>query len=159
MAMMWCQKDDSHSEQSAKAILESFLSCSVQEVQEYQNTYSGLTAEAVGDQTSESGIASVGGLEQYFKDKYGEIMTDECIESMIDNRTIIQCMQLAEKYNSDIVSKDIWLTKKAGAADTYTYEVTVAPTSNKENETFITGAITLTDEKASYLTIEVKGVN
>ena len=71
MAMMGCQKDDSHSEQSAKAILESFLSCSVQEVQEYQNTYSGLTAEAVGDQTSESGIASVGGLEQYFKDKYG----------------------------------------------------------------------------------------
>ena len=59
----------------------------------------------MGDQTGESGIASVGGLEQYFKDKYGEIMTDECIESMIDNRTIIQCMQLAEKYNSDIVSK------------------------------------------------------
>ena len=159
MAMMGCQKDDSHSEQSAKAILESFLSCSVQDVQEYQNTYSGLTAEAVGDQAGESGIASVGGLEQYFKDKYGEIMTDECIESMIDNRTIIQCMQLAEKYNSDIVSKDIWFTKKAGAADTYTYEATVAPTSNKENETFITGAITLTDGKASYLTIEVKGVN
>ena len=107
MAVMGCQKDDSHSEQSVKAILESFLSCSVQDVQEYQNTYLGLTAEAVGDQTGESGIASVGGLEQYFKDKYGEIMTDECIESMIDNRTIIQCMQLAEKYNSDIVSKDI----------------------------------------------------
>ena len=68
-------------------------------------------------------------------------MTDECIESMIDNRTIIQCMQLAEKYNSDIVSKDIWLNKKTGSADTYTYEATVAPTSNKENETFITGAI------------------
>lgn len=159
MAVMGCQKDDSHSEQSVKAILESFLSCSVQDVQKYQNTYLGLTAEAVGDQTGESGIASVGGLEQYFKDKYGKIMTDECIESMIDNRTIIQCMQLAEKYNSDIVSKDIWLTKKAGAADTYTYEATVAPTSNKDNETFITGAITLTDEKASYLTIEVKGVN
>lgn len=46
---MGCQKDDSHSEQSVKAILESFLSCSVQDVQEYQNTYLGLTAEAVGD--------------------------------------------------------------------------------------------------------------
>ena len=90
MAMMGCQKDDSHSEQSAKAILESFLSSSVQEVQEYQNTYSGLTAEAVGDQTGESGIASVGGLEQYFKDKYGEIVTDECIECMIDNRHMRQ---------------------------------------------------------------------
>lgn len=54
MAVMGCQKDDSHSEQSVKAILESFLSCSVQDVQEYQNTYLGLTAEAVGDQTGES---------------------------------------------------------------------------------------------------------
>lgn len=159
MVVMGCQKDNSHSEQSAKAILESFLSCSVQDVQEYQDTYSGLTAEAVGDQTDESGIASADGLEQYFKDKYGDIMTDECIESMIDNRTIIQCMKLAEKYDSDMISKDIWLTQKAGAADTYTYEATVAPTSNQENETFITGTITLTDEKASYLTIEVKGVN
>ena len=34
MAVMGCQKDDSHSEQSVKAILESFLSCSVQDVQE-----------------------------------------------------------------------------------------------------------------------------
>lgn len=159
MAMMGCQKNDSHSEQSVKAILERFLSCSVQDVQEYQNTYSGLTAEAVGDQTGESGIASVDGLEQYFKDKYGDIMTDECIESMIDNRTIIQCMKLSEKYDSDILSKDIWLTQKTGTPDTYTYEATVAPTSNQENETFITGAITLTDGKASYLTIEVKGVN
>ena len=159
MAMMGCRKDDSHSEQSAKAILESFLSCSVQDVQKYQDTYSGLTSEAVGDQTYESGITFVDGLEQYFRDKYGDIMTDECIESMIDNRTIIQSMKLAEKYDSNIVSKDIWLTKKAGTSETYTYEATVAPTSNQENETLITGAITVTGEKASYLTIGVKGVN
>lgn len=159
MVIMGCRKDDSHSEQSAKAILESFLNCKMQDVQEYQDTYSGLTSEAVGDQTYESGITSVDGLEQYFKDKYGDIMTDECIESMIDNRTIIQCMKLAEKYDSDIISKDIWLTKKARTSETYTYEATVAPASNQENETLITGAITLSDEKASYLTIEVKGVN
>ena len=68
-------------------------------------------------------------------------------------------MKLAEKYDSDIISKDIWLTKKARTSETYTYEATVAPASNQENETLITGAITLSDEKASYLTIEVKGVN
>ena len=74
MAVMGCQKDDSHSEQSVKAILESFLSCSVQDVQEYQNTYLGLTAEAVGDQTGESGIASVGGLEQYLASDFNKFI-------------------------------------------------------------------------------------
>ena len=87
----------------------------------------------------------------------GKIMTDECIESMIDNRTIIQCMQLAEKYNSDIVSKRHLAHQKAGADDTHMRQQW-HPLPIRKMRHLSRGDYA--DEwKASYLTIEVKGVN
>lgn len=161
LAVMGCSKSDSNdndSEQGAKAALEKVLSCSLEDVQAYKDAYSEAVTTATGETTSESGLASTDALSQYFKDKYGDVMTDECIESMMANRTMTVCIEVAEQIHMDIVPADIQLIEKSNEAGAYTYTAMLMTASDEKEVTAasVSGEITMVDGKASDLTIKVE---
>ena len=97
------------------------LSCTVQEAADFETASEEIkqAAEETGDET---GIVSVDGLETYFQGRFGDDLTEDCLNKMMTDRTIAVSIKLAEQYQSDILAEDIQLTKKSSNEDMYDFE-------------------------------------
>ena len=101
MSIAGCGKQQagagSGSEQSAQSALEHVLSCTVQEAADFETASEEIkqAAEETGDET---GIVSVDGLETYFQGRFGDDLTEDCLNKMMADRTIAVSIKLAEQY-------------------------------------------------------------
>lgn len=68
-----CQKSGNSSEESANAVLNQFLSGTVQDADEFDSQYAEIASAETDDETD---MISVNGMDDYFQKQFGEIMTD-----------------------------------------------------------------------------------
>ena len=159
MAIAGCGKQQagagSGSEQSA---LEHVLSCTVQEADDFETASEEIkqAAEETGDET---GIVSVDGLETYFQGRFGDDLTEDCLNKMMADRTIAVSIKLAEQYQSDILAEDIQLTKRSGNEDMYDFEAKLVTAADSKRIASVTGVVTMEESQSSWkisnLTVKV----
>ena len=106
-----CRKSSNSSEESANAVLNQFLSGTVQVADEFDSQYAEIASAETDDETD---MISVNGMDDYFQKQFGEIMTDACISDLMANRSMIAPMKLAQQLDKDIIAQDIQLTAKSG---------------------------------------------
>lgn len=75
-----CGKSSGSSEESANAVLNQFLSGTVQDADEFDSQYAEIASAETGDET---GMVSIDGMKDYFQKQFGEIMTADCIADLI----------------------------------------------------------------------------
>ncbi len=97
-----CQKNGNSSEESANAVLNQFLSGTVQDADEFDSQYAEIASAETGDET---GMVSIDGMEDYFQKQFGEIMTADCIADLLADRSMIAPMKLAQQMDKDIIAQ------------------------------------------------------
>ena len=152
MAIAGCGKQQagagSGSEQSAQSALEHVLGCTVQEAAvETASEEIKQAAEETGDET---GIVSVDGLETYFQGRFGDDLTEDCLNKMMTDRTIAVSIKLAEQYQSDILAEDIQLTKKSSNEDMYDFEAKLVTAADSKQIASVTGVVTMEERQSSW---------
>ena len=161
MAIAGCGKQQSGagsgSEQSAQSALEHVLSCTVQEAADFETASEEVKKAAeTGDET---GLVSVDGLENYFQTRFGDDLTEECMNRMMADRTIAVSIKLEEQYQSDILAEDIQLTKRSGDEDMYDFEAKLVAAADSKQIASVTGVVTMEESQSSWkisnLTVKV----
>ena len=151
-----CQKSGNSSEESANAVLNQFLSGTVQDADEFDSQYAEIASAETGDET---GMVSIDGMEDYFQKQFGEIMTDDCISDLMANRSMIAPMKLAQQLDKDIIAQDIQLTAKSGEDNVYDFSAQLVTSDDKQPVGTATGYVKMQSDnsnwKASALTIKI----
>lgn len=146
------KQEHKNSEQIAELVLRQVFSCTLQEAADFDAYYEELvkaSAETSGTD-NEPGIVSVTGMEEYFQKQYDDLMTDECLEDMMDSRISTLIMRLARQYASDIEVEGIELQKRAGEQDMYDFNVNLVTVSGKEQIAGAAGTIIMVSDGASW---------
>ncbi len=151
MVIAGCGKQQSGagSEQSAQTALEHVLSCTVQEAADFE-TASEEIKQAAAETGDETGMISVDGLETYFQGRFGDDLTEDCLNRMMADRTIAVGIKLAEQYQSDILAEDIQLTEKSGAEDMYDFEAKLVTSADSKQVASVAGVVTMEKSQSSW---------
>lgn len=153
MAIAGCGKQQSgagsDSEQSAKSALEHVLSCTVQEAADFE-TASEEIKQAAAETGDETGMISVDGMETYFQGRFGDDLTEDCLNRMMADRTIAVSIKLAEQYQSDILAEDIQLTKRSGNEDMYDFEAKLVTSDDSKQVAKVTGVVAMEESQSSW---------
>lgn len=151
-----CQKSGNSSEESANAVLNQFLSGTVQDADEFDSQYAEIASAETDDETD---MISVNGMDDYFQKQFGEIMTDACISDLMANRSMIAPMKLAQQMDKDIIAQDIQLTAKSGEDNAYDFSTQLVTSDDKQPVGTATGYVKMQSDnsnwKASALTIKI----
>ena len=151
-----CQKSGNSSEESANAVLNQFLSGTVQVADEFDSQYAEIASAETGDET---GMVSIDGMEDYFQKQFGEIMTDACISDLMANRSMIAPMKLAQQLDKDIIAQDIQLTAKSGEENAYDFSAQLVTSDDKQPVGTAEGYVKMQSDnsnwKAAALTIKI----
>ena len=151
-----CQKSGNSSEESANAVLNQFLSGTVQDADEFDSQYAEITSAETGDETE---MISVAGMDDYFQKQFGKIMTDDCIADLLADRSMIAPMKLAQQLDKDIIAQDIQLTAKSGEDDAYDFTAQLVTSDDKKSVGTAAGYVKMQSDnsnwKASALTIKI----
>lgn len=151
-----CRKSSNSSEESANAVLNQFLSGTVQAADEFDSQYAEIASAETGDET---GMVSIDGMEDYFQKQFGEIMTDACISDLMANRSMIAPMKLAQQLDKDIIAQDIQLTAKSGEENAYDFSAQLVTSDDKQPVGTAEGYVKMQSDnsnwKAAALTIKI----
>lgn len=159
MAVAGCGKKqvNAGSEQSAQGALEHVLSGTVQEAADFE-TASEEVKKTV-ETGNETGLVSVDGLENYFQERFGDDLTEECMNRMMADRTIAVSIKLAEQYQSDILTEDMQLTKRSGDENMFDFEAKLVTAADSKQVASVTGVVTMEESQSSWkisnLTVKV----
>lgn len=98
----------------AEEALNSLLSCTMEDAAKFD---AALTPKL---SSQEPGISSQGDeLSALLAERYGDSMTDNCINKLAANRTFYRSVKLAKNYNSDILMSELKLTAESGNKNTF----------------------------------------
>ena len=151
-----CRKSSNSSEESANAVLNQFLSGTVQVADEFDSQYAEIASAETDDETD---MISVNGMDDYFQKQFGEIMTDACISDLMANRSMIAPMKLAQQLDKDIIAQDIQLTAKSGEENAYDFSAQLVTSDDKQPVGTAEGYVKLQSDnsnwKAAALTIKI----
>lgn len=151
-----CRKSSNSSEESANAVLNQFLSGTVQVADEFDSQYAEIASAETDDETD---MISVNGMDDYFQKQFGEIMTDACISDLMANRSMIAPMKLAQQLDKDIIAQDIQLTAKSGEENAYDFSAQLVTSDDKQPVGTAEGYVKMQSDnsnwKAAVLTIKI----
>ena len=151
-----CRKSSNSSEESANAVLNQFLSGTVQDADEFDSQYAEIASAETDDETD---MISVNGMDDYFQKQFGEIMTDACISDLMANRSMIAPMKLAQQLDKDIIAQDIQLTAKSGEENAYDFSAQLVTSDDKQPVGTAEGYVKMQSDnsnwKAAALTIKI----
>ena len=151
-----CRKSSNSSQESANAVLNQFLSGTVQVADEFDSQYAEIASAETDDETD---MISVNGMDDYFQKQFGEIMTDACISDLMANRSMIAPMKLAQQLDKDIIAQDIQLTAKSGEENAYDFSAQLVTSDDKQPVGTAEGYVKMQSDnsnwKAAALTIKI----
>lgn len=117
------QTADGPSRRAQMALWELF-SWTVQQANDYDRAVSQATAGAVP--SSGTGMAQgAGDLLDYHTRRFGDVVTEDCIEKLIADRTLNRVVSLARSAGADIDADGVALQRRAGGAEVYDFSATI----------------------------------
>ena len=151
-------KIDSSTEQRPQLALEQLLSCTLQQAEDFDAKFALSSEEAMAN--GEIGLTQDDGrLREYFLERFGDSMTDACIETLAASRTFYKSAALAKDLNSDIHVDEVELTKSSDEPECYQFSA-VIKTSAGDPAAAANGMISMEkdgdERKASRITLTME---
>lgn len=153
-----CGQNDSGPQQQSQAALEQLLSCTLQQAEDFDAEFALSSEEAMANE--EIGLTQDDGrLREYFLERFGDSMTDACIETLAASRTFYKSAALAKDLNSDIHVDEVELTKSSDEPECYQFSA-VIKTSAGDPAAAANGMISMekdgAERKASRITLTME---
>lgn len=123
-----CGKGGSSAEQRSQLALEQLLSSTLQQAEEFDAAMARDFTEDVAD----VGVGLVqddGRLRDYLAERFGDTMTDACIEDLTMSRTIYQSAALSKRLNSDVSAGEATLAKCSDDQECYNFSAEITSSS------------------------------
>lgn len=151
-----CGQSSNLEQQSQKA-LNQLLSCTLQQAEDFDKAAAADLASMEAAADGEVGMAQGDDeVRDYFKKRFGDSMTDECIEELAKSRTFYRSIALAKDFGSDIEAGEIEFTKRSDDQECYTFFAEIK-TSAGDPVAAAEGTISMekdgTEWKASQITL------
>lgn len=124
-ATIGCGQSSNLEQQTQKA-LNQLLSCTLQQAEDFDKAAAADQDSIEAAMDGEIGLAQGGDeLQDYFKKRFGDSMTDECIEDLVKSRTFYRSIVLAKDFGSDIEAGEIELKKRSDNQECYTFSADI----------------------------------
>ena len=147
----------SNLEQQSKKALNQLLSCTLQQAEDFDKAAAADRDSIEAEADGEIGLVQGGDeLQDYFKKRFGDSMTDECIDDLAKSRTFYRSIALTKDFGSDIEAVEIELTKRSDDQECYTFSANIK-TSAGDSAAAAEGTISMEKDgkewKASQITL------
>lgn len=130
------------SQDAAQAVLTELFSCTQEQAQQIEDALS------VKIEDVQPGLTAAGQeLEAYAVQRYAALMTPECIEQQLANRTFTLSMGFVQKQDAGIEASGLELTSADGSEEQFRFKVTLRTVPEQLEVAQISGAIRM--EKTS----------
>lgn len=127
---------------AAQVVLTELFSCTQEQAQQIEDALS------VKIEDVQPGLTAAGQeLEVYAEQRYSELMTPECIDQQLANRTFTLSMGFVQKQAAGIEASGLELTSADGSEEQFRFKVTLRTVPEQLEVAQISGAIRL--EKTS----------
>lgn len=151
------RKSDANPEQQSQTALNQLLSCTVQQAEEFDTAVAADQASMETAADGETGLAQGDAqLRDYLAKRFGDSMTDDCIEELTKSRSFYKSIALAKDLGADIETGEMELTKRSDEQDCYTFSAEIK-TSAGDPAAVAQGTISMqkdgTEWKASKITL------
>lgn len=144
-----CGKSNDESKQSAKAVVEQMLNCSVEEAESFVAVTEKLSD--VSENETGVGIVSSGNeIETYIKERFGAVMTDDCCKQIANNRTFYNSIALSKQYNSDVKADNIELNKRQSEKEVFNFSAKIIAVKTGDEVASVTGTVTMVKENNTW---------
>ena len=145
-------------ERQSRAALMKLFSCTLQQAEDFDAEFALSSEEAMANE--EIGLTQDDGrLREYFLERFGDSMTDACIETLAASRTFYKSAALAKDLNSDIHVDEVELTKSSDEPECYQFSA-VIKTSAGDPAAAANGMISMekdgAERKASRITLTME---
>lgn len=152
-----CGKDDGGPEQYSQAALNQLLSCTVQQAEEFDAALAADRSSIEAAADGEAGLVQEDGeMRDYLTKRFGDSMTDACIDDLAMSRAIYKSIALAKDLGTDIEAGAVELAKRSDEQDCYTFSTEIK-TSAGDPAAAAQGTISMqkdgTGWKASKITL------
>lgn len=149
-----CSKKEDASEQQARLALEELLTCTTQQVEEFDAAMLRMAEEAMETVDGEPGMSQGGtALLDHFTGRFGERMTGECIQQLMANRSVALCIDLSRKHQADIKPEGLEISKREGEKPVYDYTATFNTNTGEVGSA--TGSITMEETEAGWMAANI----
>lgn len=129
-------------QEAAQAVLTELFSCTREQAQQIED------ALAVKTEDAQPGLTSAGQeLETYAEQRYAALMTPECIEQQLANRTFTLGAGFAQKQDADMEVSGLELTSADEREEQFRFKVTLCTIPDQAEVAQISGTIRM--EKTS----------
>lgn len=158
---IWCKQGDSL-EHYAKLALDQLFSCTLQQAEDFDVAVIQSAAEEIADYEIGLTQKSDEKLKDYLIKRFGNSMTNACMEELAMNRDIYKSVALAESLNTDIKAGKIELTKCSVQQECYNFSVEIR-TSVGDKVATAWGTISMEKDgakwKASKITLMIEEIH
>lgn len=147
----------SPAQDQAEFIVQQLLSCSTS----IEQAMAQDTAQAESTAASEPGLVQLDGsaLIAYVNAQFGDIVTADCLNQMLQNRLLTRITTLAEQHNDKLEPVNLTLNKQSGKDVCYSFTADLQTITDHTTVATASGTITMVKEdnvwKASSLSLTV----
>lgn len=153
-----CGQSDDKPEQQAQIVLDQLLSCTMQQAEELDAAITGSISIEEPESAEPGLVQGDDELMEYLTKRFGDFMTDTCIDDLAKNRTFYQSVAWTQDFNADVKADKIELTERSGEQGVYNFQAEVK-TSEGASAADVAGTITMekegTEWKASKVALNV----
>lgn len=152
-----CNAQDNSAEKDARSAMTRLLRCTVEEAE----AFSAVLAEEGTVETAETGITSSGdGLATYAEERYGAVLSEDCIQQMLGNRSLFSSAALVRSSGGDVEPEFVRFERREGEEAGFDFTIDLNVVGQTEPVATATGNIfmeqTTDGWKASSITLSVQ---
>ncbi len=145
----------SNSEQCAQTVLNEFLSCTLQQAEEFEAAALEARASIEAEADGEVGLAQRDKeLREYLVKRFGSFLSDECIEELAKERTFYKMIALAKSLDADMEVDEIEITKRSDEEECYTFSANIK-TSAGDLAADAQGTISLEEDGGEWKAVKI----
>lgn len=137
-------------EDQAANILEQFLSCTQEQADLIDRA---LSPDASFE--SEPGISPLqNSIELFFQENYSALMTESCIEKLLQNRTFYKSVSLCKQHNCNIQVSELSLKERKSSANIYDFHAVLKSYDGNELA-YVFGSISMKEVDSTWKAADI----
>lgn len=152
-----CAPRGQRAEDAARSVMTRLFSCTVEEAEEVSAVLAGEEAAAASE---EPGLTSSDdGLTAYADERYGDLLSEECLQQMLGNRSLFSCAVLVQRTGQEIQPEIRRFDKREGEEAGFDFTIDLKADGEADPVATATGNIFMEQTeagwKASAITLSV----
>lgn len=157
---MFSRTSGDSAKKCAEEAITKLFSCTIQDAADFNDALLSPLADSTPAENNGLLSASDDALTEYLSKRFGNHVTDACLEQLVANRVVSYSVNIAEKYNSDIRVSDLKLNENSSGENSYRFSAVLQTETDASTVANIFGSVFVEKEdgvyKVSNVTVQVQ---